>query len=44
MVVWMLVLLSLIVPALMSGLLLMPVVFPLLAYATWHSYRQLTDG
>ncbi|NNJ98278.1 MAG: DUF2189 domain-containing protein [Gammaproteobacteria bacterium] len=44
MVVWMLVLLALIVPALMSGLLLMPIVFPLLAYATWHSYRQLTNG
>ena len=42
MVVWMLVLLALIVPALTSGLILMPIVFPLLAYATWHSYRQLT--
>lgn len=42
MLVWMLVLLALILPALTFGLILMPVVFPLLAYATWHSYRQLT--
>jgi uncharacterized membrane protein len=41
MIIWMLVLLALIVPALMSSLLLMPIVFPLLAYATWHSYTQL---
>lgn len=38
---WVLLLIVLISAALLSGLVLMPVVFPLLAYATWHSYRQL---
>jgi len=42
MVVWVLFLTAAIATALVSGLVLMPVVFPLLAYATWHSYRQLT--
>ena len=41
MVVWMFTLAAIIALALMSSLLLMPVVFPLLAYATWHSYRHL---
>ena len=30
--------------ALASKLILMPLIFPLLAYATWHSYRQLVYG
>lgn len=42
MFVWMLLLAALIAVALSSGLILMPVVFPLLAYATWHSYRELS--
>lgn len=41
MLVWMTLLAVLIGIALASGLILMPLVFPLLAYATWHSYRQL---
>lgn len=41
MMVWMVLLTAAIATALLSGLVLMPVVFPLLAYATWHSYRQL---
>ena len=41
MLVWMLLLVAVIGSALASGLILMPLVFPLLAYATWHSYRQL---
>ena len=41
MMVWILFLTAAIAMALMSGLILMPLVFPLLAYATWHSYRQL---
>lgn len=40
--VWMLLLTALIAFAVYSGLILMPVVFPLLAYATWHSYRELS--
>ena len=44
MAVWMLVLLTIITLALLSNLILMPVIFPLLAYATWHSYRQLVAG
>lgn len=40
--VWMCLLAAFIAAALFSGLLLMPVVFPLLAYATWHSYRELS--
>lgn len=40
--VWILLLAAFIAAALLSGLILMPVVFPLLAYATWHSYRQLS--
>ena len=43
MVVWMLLLAAIIGLAFLSNLLLMPVVFPLLAYATWHSYRHLTS-
>lgn len=42
MIVWMLLLAAFIAVAIYSGLILMPVVFPLLAYATWHSYRQLS--
>jgi len=30
--------------ALLSGLVLMPLVFPLLAYASWHGYRQLSQA
>ena len=41
MMVWIVLLAAAIATALLSGLVLMPVVFPLLAYATWHSYRQL---
>jgi len=41
MLVWMAMLAVFIAIALASGLILMPLVFPLLAYATWHSYRQL---
>jgi uncharacterized membrane protein len=41
MMVWIVLLAAAIATALLSGLILMPVVFPLLAYATWHSYRQL---
>ncbi|MGB5716087.1 MAG: hypothetical protein WBN81_03235, partial [Gammaproteobacteria bacterium] len=41
MLVWVTLLAVLIGIALASGLILMPLVFPLLAYATWHSYRQL---
>ena len=40
--VWMLLLAAFIAAALLSSLILMPIVFPLLAYATWHSYRQLS--
>ena len=40
--VWMLLLAVFIAFALFSSLILMPVVFPLFAYATWHSYRQLS--
>jgi len=43
-VVWMLLLSMLIGVALVSGLVLMPLVFPLLAYAIWHSYRRLSTG
>lgn len=41
MAVWMFLIISLIGIALLSNLLLMPVIFPLLAYASWHSYRDL---
>ena len=41
MLVWMALLTVFIGIALASSLVLMPLVFPLLAYATWHSYRQL---
>jgi uncharacterized membrane protein len=44
MLVWMMLLVVAIGIALASGLILMPLVFPLLAYATWHSYRQLVDA
>lgn len=40
--VWLLLLVAFIAAAIFSGLILMPVVFPLLAYTTWHSYRQLS--
>jgi uncharacterized membrane protein len=42
MLVWMLVLAVSIGIALFSRLALMPIIFPLLAYATWHSYRHLS--
>ena len=38
---WVTLILVLTAAAILSQLVLMPVVFPLLAYATWHSYRQL---
>jgi uncharacterized membrane protein len=41
MVVWMTLIVSLVAIGLMSALVLMPVIFPVLAYATWHSYRDL---
>lgn len=44
MVVWMTVVAALIGIAVLSRLVLMPVVFPLLAYATFHSYRQLSTS
>ena len=40
--VWMIMLAAGIGAALASSLALMPVVFPLLAYATWHGYRQVS--
>jgi uncharacterized membrane protein len=44
MIVWALLIVALIAIAILSSLLLMPIVFPLLAFATWHSYRQLTES
>ena len=44
MTIWALLILALIALALVSGLLLMPIVFPLLAFATWHSYRHLSGS
>ena len=44
MIVWAVLIVALTALALISGLLLMPIVFPLLAFATWHSYRQLTEA
>ena len=38
---WMALIVALTGVAFLSKLFLMPLVFPLLAYATWHSYRQL---
>ena len=38
---WVVLILALTTVAFLSQLILMPLVFPLLAYATWHSYRQL---
>ena len=40
--VWAVLISALVGAALISNLVLMPFVFPLLAYATWHSYRQLS--
>ena len=40
-IVWALIVAASLGIALWSNLLLMPVLFPLLAYATWHSYREL---
>jgi uncharacterized membrane protein len=40
--VWMFLLAAFIAAAIFSGLILMPAVFPLLAYTAWHSYRQLS--
>ena len=42
MAVWVTLIASVVGLAFISNLMLMPVVFPLLAYATWHSYRQLS--
>lgn len=44
MLVWLLLLTALIAVALLSLLVLMPIVFPVLAYATWHSYRELSGS
>ena len=41
MVVWMVLIASLLATGLLSALVLMPIIFPVLAYATWHSYREL---
>jgi len=43
---WMGLIVALTGAAFLSKLVLMPLIFPLLAYATWHSYRQLVreDG
>ena len=38
---WMALIVTLTGAAFLSNLVLMPLIFPLLAYATWHSYRQL---
>lgn len=38
---WVVLILALTAAAFLSQLILMPLIFPLLAYATWHSYRQL---
>jgi len=38
---WVAVIVALTGAAFLSKLVLMPLIFPLLAYATWHSYRQL---
>ncbi len=42
MLFWMAIVIIYVAVAIFSGLVLMPIVFPLLAYATWHSYRELT--
>lgn len=42
--VWLVLVLSTLAVALLSSLVLLPLVFPLLAYATWHSYRQLSES
>ncbi len=44
MLFWMVIVIAYIAVAVFSGLVLMPIVFPLLAYATWHSYRELTES
>ncbi|MEN8762032.1 MAG: hypothetical protein ABF290_06310 [Thiogranum sp.] len=41
---WSLVILVIIGLALVSQLLLMPVVFPMLAYASWFCYAELSRG
>jgi uncharacterized membrane protein len=41
---WSLVLLVIIALALVSQLLLMPLVFPVLAYASWFCYAELSRG
>ena len=38
---WVVAIVALTGAAFLSKLVLMPLIFPLLAYATWHSYRQL---
>lgn len=44
MLFWMMTVIAYLAVAILSGLVLMPVVFPLLAYATWHSYRELSES
>lgn len=41
MVTWMVLIASLLATGLLSALVVMPILFPILAYATWHSYRDL---
>lgn len=41
MVIWIAFIQRTISLSLLSGLVLMPVIFPVLAYASWHSYRHL---
>jgi uncharacterized membrane protein len=41
MFVWISLILGTVSLALLSGLLLMPVIFPILAYASWHSYKHM---
>ena len=44
MFVWVSFIIGTISLALLSGLVLMPLVFPLLAYASWHGYRQRSQA
>jgi len=40
---WVALIIALTIVALLSQLVLMPLLFPLLAFATWHSYRHLVQ-
>jgi len=42
MFVWISFIVGAVTLALLSGLALMPVIFPILAYASWHSYKHLS--